>query len=73
MIISIIAILISLVASALMWVYGSKLKNGVEIADKPNAGKTMIGFGVMNVVFALILMIIILTGCKNYRVAVERE
>lgn len=65
-IIGTIGVLIMLVTSILLWVYGVKIRDDKPIDNKANAGKTLIGFGVMNIVFGLFMLLVLFKGCKEY-------
>jgi multisubunit Na+/H+ antiporter MnhB subunit len=65
-ILGIIGVVVMMITSILLWVYGIKIKDNKEITNKTNTGNTLIAFGVMNIVFGLLMLIPIFFGCKEY-------
>jgi len=72
-VLGIVGVIIMLVTSILLWVYGAKLKKSEDITNKPTTGNVFIAFGVMNIVFGLLMLLVMLTGCKAYKAYGEIE
>ena len=66
-IMGIIGILIMVITSILLWVYGARLRDGKDIEDKTNVARTFLAFGVMNSLAGVIFILVILWGCKEYQ------
>lgn len=58
---TIAALVISLVPSILLLVYGSKFDKGQDIADKQAVGKTMMAFGGTALAVSILIGIFVLT------------
>jgi len=66
-VLGIVGVIIMLVTSILLWVYGARLRKSEDITNKPTTGNVFLAFGVMNIVFGLLMLLIMLTGCKAYK------
>lgn len=64
---SIIGVVMILITSILLWVYGSKLRNDQDLGNKVTLGNVFLGFGVMNIVFALVMLATIFLGCSCFK------
>lgn len=60
-----VGVLIMVIASIILLVYGSKIKNGTDLGDKKTTSNVFYAFGAMNMIAALAMLGIILAGCPK--------